>query len=81
MISLLINSWRRPNNIIEIVDKESQYSLVDEIIIFNNYKHFDIKHQSNKVRIINSSYDFGLRTRWVNLYLAKMTVLYFKMMI
>jgi hypothetical protein len=70
-ISLLINSWRRPENVMEILDTQSQYDLVGEIIVFNNYKKFSLRHDSPKAKIINSAHDFGLRTRWANMYLAR----------
>lgn len=70
-ISLLINSWKRPENVMEILDFQSRYDLVGEIIVFNNYKGFALSHDSPKVKIVNTSHDFGLRTRWANMYLAR----------
>ena len=71
MISVLINGWKRPENVLRILNKQKDYELVDEIIVFNNNPdvYFDyIKNE--KVKIINTNLDLGLRTRWANAVLA-----------
>ena len=71
MISVLINSWKRPENVIKILNKEKDYKVIDEIIVFNNNPeiYFDYE-KHDKVKIINTNRDLGLRTRWTNATLA-----------
>ena len=36
IISVLINGWKRPENVLRILNKQKDYELVNEIIVFNN---------------------------------------------
>ena len=78
MISLLINSWKRPDNIRRIIDSQKDYDLIGEILIFNNNPKVDIKYDHPKIKIINANTDFGLRTRWINGALAENDCLVFQ---
>ena len=78
MISLLINSWKRPDNIRRIIDIQKRYDLIGEILIFNNNPEVNIEYSHDKVKIINTNTDFGLRTRWVNGVLAEHDCLVFQ---
>ena len=71
MISVLINSWKRPENVIKILNKEKDYKVIDEIIVFNNNPeiYFDYE-KHDKIKIVNTNRDLGLRTRWTNATLA-----------
>ena len=78
MISLLINSWKRPENIYQIIEAQKEYGFINEIIIFNNNKDITIDHDHHKVKVVNSNVDFGLRTRWANGLLASNDCLVFQ---
>tara|TARA_R110000751_G_scaffold283184_1_gene386514 strand:+ start:83 stop:829 length:747 start_codon:yes stop_codon:yes gene_type:complete len=78
MISLLINSWKRPDNIYKIIETQKDYDLIREIIIFNNNKDVTLSHPHSKVKIVNCNTDFGLRTRWANGLLASEDCLVFQ---
>tara|TARA_Y100000310_G_scaffold194723_1_gene194724 strand:+ start:491 stop:1216 length:726 start_codon:yes stop_codon:yes gene_type:complete len=78
MISLLINSWKRPDNIRSIIEAQKDYDLIGEILIFNNNPEINIEYSHHKIKIINSNIDFGLRTRWVNGVLAENDCLVFQ---
>jgi hypothetical protein len=49
---------------------QADYDSIDEILIFNNNSRIDFKHQHPKVKVLNSSHDFGLRSRWILAALA-----------
>lgn len=76
--SVVINSWKRPENIRLILDRESEFPEVREIIVFNNNPQIKLSHAHSKVRIINSEHDFGLRTRWIIATLALSEYLVFQ---
>jgi len=77
-ISVLILSWRRLENLSKILSSESAYGIVDEIIVFNNYSLSTIAPLNQKTKILNSSYDFGLRSRWALGLLARNRCLVFQ---
>lgn len=77
-ISVLVLSWKRPKNIQRIIREQTAYSCVDEILIFNNNSSLTIRSQSEKVKIINASADFGTRSRWALGALAKNCCLLFQ---
>jgi hypothetical protein len=76
--SLLILSWMRPDNLREILTVESKYPLISEIIVFNNNPNMQIPAPNSKVRVLNSSHDFGLRCRWIMGALARNQYLVFQ---
>jgi len=69
MISLLINTINRYENLDKILETQSRYNIIDEILVFNNGKQ-EIKSY-NKVHVIQATYDVGLRSRWILGALAK----------
>lgn len=77
-VSVLILSWKRPDNVKQIIQAQSQYSIVDEIIVFNNNREIKLTLSNPKVKLIESSFDFGLRTRWILGLLARNSTLLFQ---
>lgn len=63
-LSILINSWKRVKNIHKILEIESDYDEIEEIIVFNNNRSEKLKFDHPKVKIINCENDFGIRCRW-----------------
>lgn len=69
-VSVLILSWRRPDQVKAIVETEAAYESVAEVIVFNNNPAAPFMHSHPKVRVLNSTFDFGLRSRWAMAFLA-----------
>jgi glycosyltransferase involved in cell wall biosynthesis len=69
-VSLLMLNWQRQENLTRILDAQADYDCINEIIIFNNNTSINFKHVHSKVKILNASFDFGLRSRWVLAALA-----------
>jgi len=62
-ISIILLSWKRESNIDLIINSYENIPIVDEIIIWNN--NHEVNLNSNiKTKIINSSEDMGMRTRF-----------------
>ncbi|MCW5556144.1 MAG: glycosyltransferase family 2 protein [Verrucomicrobiae bacterium] len=76
--SLLILHWKRPENVKRILDLECGYECVDEILVFNNNKDELFVYDHPKVKALNASCDFGLRTRWILGALAQNDCLVFQ---
>lgn len=75
MISLLINTFNRYENIHKILEIELEYKIVSEVLVFNNGDQpIDIKHR--KLKIIKANYDVGLRSRWILGALARQNCLF-----
>ncbi|MCL4481034.1 MAG: hypothetical protein M1445_00170 [Bacteroidetes bacterium] len=71
MISLVMLSWNRVDNVVNFINYYSSYKLIDEIIVFNNNNKFDLRNiQNNKLILIESSKDMGLYTRFAAAGLA-----------
>jgi hypothetical protein len=69
--SIVMMSWERPENINKILLIYQEYNCIDEIIIWNNHPHFYISNLNlSKVKVLNSSTDFGLNTRFIGALLA-----------
>lgn len=68
--SIIILSWKRPENIRRILDVETRYQCVNEVIVFNNNAASTLRYSHPKVKTLNASCDFGLRTRWIAAALA-----------
>jgi len=69
-VSLVLLSWNRIANLQKIVDSYSEIEQIDEIIIWNNNMRLMIRG-TNKTRVIYSSEDFGMRTRFAAALFAK----------
>jgi hypothetical protein len=76
--SLLILNWRRPENIQKILAAETKYASVEEILVFNNNSELAFHYPHPKVKILNASCDFGLRSRWIIAALASNECLVFQ---
>ena len=62
-LSLVVLSWKRVENIQRIIDEYEGFDLIGEIIIWNNNMRLMIR-SSPKTRVIYSTEDFGMRTRF-----------------
>lgn len=62
--SIVLLSWNRPKNINTIIEQYNNYSIVDEIIVWNNNNLFLIHNSLPKVKIINTNKDLGLNCRF-----------------
>jgi hypothetical protein len=72
MISLVMLSWERIDNIISNINQYSTYKLIDEIIVFNNNNKHTLRGiENNKLTLIESSKDLGLYTRFAASGLAR----------
>jgi hypothetical protein len=69
--SIVILSWSRPKNINSIIEKYNSYSIVEEIIVWNNNSLFLIHSNLSKVKIINTNKDLGLNSRFSAALLCK----------
>jgi len=70
-LSLILLNWKRTNELKKIVKEYHKYDLVGEIIIWNNNPDIHLELNYEKTRIINSSEDFGLFTRFAAASLSK----------
>jgi hypothetical protein len=70
-VSLILLNWKRTEELKSIVKKYSGYDLVGEILVWNNNPEIHLTIDSEKTRIINTSEDFGLFTRFAAAALAK----------
>lgn len=72
MITAVLLNWKRPKDVTKIISTYQNYSLIDEILVFNNNVNKKIKiRNSKKLTIIDSSKDLGLYTRFSASSLAK----------
>ena len=70
VVTVVILSWKRVDNIYAILDVYERMDIVNEIIIWNNNSNEDLIGTS-KTKIINSSEDMGMRTRFLAGILSK----------
>jgi len=72
-ISVVILNWKRPENTVKIVSSLRANELVDDIVIWNDNPSAKILFPEpiNKVKIIESNYNFGLYDRWYAALLAE----------
>lgn len=74
MITLCILSWKRPENVLKIINREFDGEVISEVLIWNNnpdidlFRDFDLPEG---VRLIQTSEDYGVRTRFANALFAK----------
>lgn len=76
--SLLLLNWKRPGNLSRILAVEQSYKAVAEILVFNNNGDEPFHHAHPKVKVLNASTDFGLRSRWILAALAQSECLIFQ---
>ena len=69
MISLVSLHWKRTDNTHLIVDGLKHHPLISEVIVWNNNSEVHLEC-SEGVRVVNSSDDFGLNTRFATALLA-----------
>lgn len=64
MISLLINTYDRYENIHHILKTQCDYKIISEVLVFNNGPNpIELRHK--KLKVISANYDVGLRSRWI----------------
>ena len=72
MITLIMLSWKRVDNLIKAIETEFDGELISEVIVWNNNKDVDLRGKLPKnVRLIQSNEDFGMRTRFGAALFAK----------
>jgi hypothetical protein len=76
--SLLLLNWKRPGNVRRILAVEQSYKNVAEILVFNNNSAEPFQYGHPKVKTLNASTDFGLRSRWILAALAQSECLIFQ---
>lgn len=70
--SIVMMSWGRPENVSRIIESYDGYSVVGEIIVWNNNKELFVSDLGlGKVKVLNCNADFGLDSRFVGSMLAK----------
>jgi hypothetical protein len=69
MITVVSLHWKRTDNTHLIVDSLKSHPLVSEVIVWNNNSEVHLEC-SEGVRVVNSSDDFGLNTRFAAALLA-----------
>jgi len=70
--SILIMSWKRPENVNRIIEQYNNYKVIDEIIVWNNNPNLFVSNcELTKVKAINCNQDFGLDTRFIGSLLSK----------
>lgn len=74
MISAIILSWNRIDNLIGLLHEYSQYRIVSEIIVFNNNPQHDLKSTIEGINpgiiLIQTNKDLGMYTRFAAAGLA-----------
>ncbi|MGP8238180.1 MAG: hypothetical protein ACLQVW_22605 [Limisphaerales bacterium] len=78
LASVLLLNWKRPENVVKILDHERNFDSVGEILVFNNNSDVAFEYAGAKVKVLNASCDLGLRTRWILAALAKHEFLIFQ---
>lgn len=71
MISVVLLSWQRIPAVRRICAQLAGYGLVDEVIVWNNNPAEHLALPGPKMRVINSSRDLGLFTRFAAASLAR----------
>ena len=69
MISLVSLHWKRTTNTHLIISSLQDHPLVSEVIVWNNNPETHLRC-SDGIRVVNSSEDFGLNTRFASALLA-----------
>lgn len=71
MISVISLHWDRTENTHKIIESLKGSDLVDDVIVWNN-NHKKVFHSNYPwVRVVNTSCDFGMETRYIAALLAK----------
>jgi len=76
MITLCLLSWKRPENILNIIEQEFDGELISEVLVWNNNPDVELVVPEG-VRLIQTNGDYGLRTRFANgLFASNECILY-----
>jgi hypothetical protein len=70
-LTLVILNWDRKNMIEDLVNEYSKYQYIDDIIVWNNNKKHFLKFDDQIVKVVNTTWDLGLDTRYAACYLSK----------
>jgi len=78
MISAVMLSWKRPDNVYKIVGELKKISIIDDIVIWNNNPEEKLLPLDSipDVRVIRPNYNFGMNVRWHASLLAKHPTIY-----
>jgi hypothetical protein len=71
MITLLPSIWKRRKNLKEFLDRWLAQPEIDEIILWDNSGEYRPLDYDGRIKIINSSYNFGSYVRDIMSHLAK----------
>ena len=64
-VTLVMLSWKRIDNLIAAIEEEFDGTLISEVIVWNNNPDEDLSGRlPENVRLIQTSEDFGMRTRF-----------------
>lgn len=68
MVSAILLSWNRVDNLLRLLDEYNQYEIIDEIIVFNNNPNYDLKSRISiidpTIILIQANKDLGMNTRF-----------------
>jgi len=70
-LSLVILNWDRKNIIENLIEQYSKYECIDDIIVWNNNKKHFLKFDNQIVKVVNTSWDLGVDTRYAACLLSK----------
>ena len=72
MISLILISWKRVENLLKVIEEEFDGELISEVIVWNNNPEIRLKDKlPSNVRLVETNEDFGMRTRFGAALFAK----------
>jgi hypothetical protein len=75
-VSACLLSWKRPQNLQEIVDSLHPYEFVDEILIWNNNPEVELALRGEKVRVLPSDQNMGCYGRFLCAKKARNDIVY-----
>lgn len=66
MITQILLNWKRPKNVQKIVTEANASKMIDDVIVWCNHQNptYQINHNHLRCRLIESTVDFGLTTRF-----------------
>jgi hypothetical protein len=76
--SIILLNWKREKNMLKILNRESKYDSVAEILVFNNNPDVTLPNDIPKVKVINSVVNFGVYSRFAIANLATSPFMFFQ---
>jgi hypothetical protein len=71
VVSLVMLSWNRPDNVHQLAERYSSMPLVREVLVLNNNPAIKINKVSDKMTVICASHDLGLFSRFAVASMAR----------